>query len=114
MTKLLSEREADEMANYGDVNTWSSDSDVDVQKAIEIPIMETIDKEDLAKSCAQRKPSNKHMNAVGKRVAKDFGKLGVLFGDVQSVEYESDDAAQEAPFYVVQYTDGDREDYDEA
>ncbi len=34
-------------------------------------------------------------------------------GEVQSVEYDSDDAAQEAPFFVVEYTDGDKEDFNE-
>ena len=29
------------------------------------------------------------------------------------MEYDSDDVGREAPFYVVQYTDGDREDMDE-
>ncbi len=56
------------------------------------------------------KASNKHTSALGKRVAKDFGKLGVFFGVVQSVEYDTDDAGEERPFYVVEYTDGDRED----
>jgi hypothetical protein len=107
------------MAKNGDVNTWSSDSDGDVQKAIDIPTGKKKDKEqecdrdDLAISSTRRKPRNKHTDAVGKRVAKDFGKLGVFFGEVQSVEYDSDDAAQESPFYVVQYTDGDREDNDD-
>ncbi len=34
-------------------------------------------------------------------------------GEVVSVEYDSDDEAQEAPFYVVMYTDGDRKDMTE-
>jgi hypothetical protein len=34
-------------------------------------------------------------------------------GEVVSVEYDSDDGAQEAPFYVVEYTDCDREDMTE-
>ncbi len=34
-------------------------------------------------------------------------------GEVVSVEYDSDDGAQEAPFYVVEYEDGDREDMTE-
>ena len=53
------------------------------------------------------------MDAVGKKVAKDFGKQGVFLGEVQSVEYDTDDAAQEHPFFVVEYTDGDKEDFNE-
>jgi hypothetical protein len=56
---------------------------------------------------------NKHMYAVGKKVAKDFGKQGVFLGEVVSVEYDSDDAVQKAPFFVVEYTDGDKEDFNE-
>jgi hypothetical protein len=88
------------------------EADVGVQKAIELPIIETIEKENLgASSSTEPKASNKHTSALGKRVAKDFGKLGVFFGVVQSVEYDTDDAGEEKPFYVVEYTDGDREDY---
>jgi hypothetical protein len=36
---------------------------------------------------------------------------GIFFGEVQSVEYDSDDAEQKAPFYVVVHTDGDKEDF---
>ncbi len=55
------------MAKNGDVNKWSSDSDVDAQKAIEIPIIVT---DRLVKDT-----SNKHKDALGKKVAKDFRKL---------------------------------------
>ncbi len=110
-TKLLSEREADEMAKTGDVNTWSSDSDADVQKAIDFSTGETKDKD---QECDRDNvTSNKHKDAVGKKIAKDFGKQGIFSGEVQSVEYDSDDAAQEAPFLVVEYTDGDKEDFNE-
>ncbi len=50
---------------------------------------------------------------MGKKIAKDFGKQGIFFGEVQSVEYDSDDAEQESPFFVVVYTDGDKEDFNE-
>jgi len=56
---------------------------------------------------------DKHLEAVGQRIAKDFGKQGVFFGSVIGVEYDSDDNAKEKPFYVVQYTDGDKEDLNE-
>ncbi len=59
------------MAKTGDVNTWSSDSDADVQ---------TINKD---QECDRDKePSNKHKDAVGKKLAKDFGKQGIVFGEL--------------------------------
>jgi hypothetical protein len=54
------------------------------------------------------------VEAVGQKVAKDFGSQGVFFGSVIGVEYDSDDDSKENPFYVVQYTDGDKKDLDEA
>jgi hypothetical protein len=53
---------------------------------------------------------DKHLEAVGQKIAKDFGKQGVFFGSVIGVEYDSDDNGKENPFYVAQYTDGDKED----
>ncbi len=52
-------------------------------------------------------------NFVGMKVARDFGQTSVYIGEVVDLEYDLDDVGQEAPFYVVQYTDGDREDMDE-
>ena len=57
---------------------------------------------------------NKHAEMIGKRVAKDFGSLGVFLGTVMNVEYDSDDATHKVPFYVVEFTDGDREDLNES
>ncbi len=50
-------------------------------------------------------PSNNHNEALGKRVAKDFGKQGVFLGEVKSVEYDTEDEDHVA--------DGDREDYND-
>jgi hypothetical protein len=70
-TKLLSEREADEMAKTGDVNTFSGDSDADAQKTIDFSTGEAKDKD---QECDRDKEtSNKHKDAVGKKIAKDFG-----------------------------------------
>jgi hypothetical protein len=33
----------------------------------------------------------------------------VFVGETLVLEYDSEDEAKEAPFYVVEYTDGDRE-----
>ncbi len=51
-------------------------------------------------------------NMVGKKVSRDFGKKGVLHGEVIAVEYESADEDKVEPIFVVEYTDGDREDFD--
>jgi hypothetical protein len=58
--------------------------------------------------------SVQHVEAVGIKVAKDFGSLGVYFGTVLSVEYDSDDEDRAIPFYCVKYTDGDTEDLNES
>jgi hypothetical protein len=47
------------------------------------------------------------------RLLSEIGSLGVFFGTVLSVEYDSDDEIKAKPFYCVQYSDGDREDLNE-
>jgi hypothetical protein len=95
-----------------DGESWSDGDDIpivqtvrrqqDVEKALDLPTMESLgkdqerEKDDCAISSSRRKPSNKHTDVVGKKVAKDFGKQGGFFGEVQSVEYDSDDAEHEA------------------
>ncbi len=56
---------------------------------------------------------DRNLEAVGQKVAKDFGEQGVFFGSIIGVEYDSDDEGKEKPFYVVQYTDGVKEDLNE-
>jgi hypothetical protein len=107
--KMLSEREADEMAKFGEVQTYSSDSEGD-----EVPIYETLAHALKESAVEIAEPSNKHAEMIGKRVAKDFGSLGMFMGTVMNVEYDSDDATHKVPFYVVEYTDGDREDLNES
>ncbi len=51
-------------------------------------------------------------NMVRKKVSRDFGKKGIFHGEVIAVEYESSDEDKVEPIYVVEYTDGDREDFD--
>ncbi len=58
--------------------------------------------------------SNKHAEMVGRKVAKDFGSVGVFRGTVMNVEYDSEDSTHEVPFFVVEFTDGDREDFNES
>ncbi len=51
-------------------------------------------------------------NTVGIKVSRDFGKQGIFHGEVMAVEYDSADKEKVEPIYVVEYTDGDREDFD--
>jgi hypothetical protein len=99
-TKLLSEREADEMARNGDVTTWSSDSEGDT-----VAIKDTIQKK------TNTTPEVGQHKDVGMKIARDFGKKGVFLGEVVlAVECDSEDIAKNEDIYVVEYTDGDRED----
>jgi hypothetical protein len=75
----------------------------------DVPIASTI----ARRSNPTTQKEDKNLEAVGQKVAKDFGEQGVFFGSIISVEYDSDDEAKEKPFYVVQYTDGDKEDLNE-
>ena len=46
-------------------------------------------------------------NAIGMKVAQNFGKRGVYTGEISAYSVDDD-------LYTVLYTDGDAEDYDEA
>ncbi len=61
---------------------------------------------------ADKDDRSKHSQAIGKKVARDFGKAGVFIGEVVEIDYDSEDVDKVEPVYVVQYTDGDREDMD--
>ncbi len=77
--KMMSEREAVEMAKFGDVLRWSTDSDSEA-----VPIKDTI----LSKT--NHEESVKHKD-VGIKIARDFGKKGVFLGEVVAVEYDGED-----------------------
>jgi hypothetical protein len=82
----------------------------------DVPIASTLahTSETITQTSKTTRPNeDKHVEAVGQKIAKDFGKQGVFFGSVIGVEYDSDDNGKEKPFYVVQYTDGDKEDLNE-
>jgi hypothetical protein len=55
---------------------------------------------------------SKHSSEIGKTVARDFGDAGMFRGEIIQVDYDSEDVDKVEPIYVVQYTDGDREDMD--
>ena len=94
----LSEREANEIAQTGDVTNWSSDSDED-----SLPIKDTIQTKTIVDEAVIHKD-------VGIKIARDFGKKGVFLGEVVAVEYDSEDVDKNEDIFVVEYTDGDRED----
>ncbi len=103
--KLMSEREADEMAKFGDVVRYSSDSEGGE---------ESITKTRLSMKKSKEKDGETKGNTefIGAKVARDFGKQGIFFGEIVALEFDSDDEAKEDPFYVVKYTDGNQEDLD--
>jgi hypothetical protein len=114
MITLLSEREADETAMFGEVITWSDDDNAtavlslsELANSLKEPVSETLLTE-VHSPCERP-----WIEAVGTKVAKDFGSLGVYFGTVLSVEYDSDDEKKAIPFYCVKYSDGDTEDLNE-
>ncbi len=58
------------------------------------------------------KEISKHSGEIGKTVTRDFGHAGVFLGEIVQVDYDSEDKDKVEPIYVVEYTDGDREDMD--
>ena len=124
MIRLLTEREANEMTMFGEVLTWSDDDNctevsmahlaeslkATARTSAKTPPESDDDDVPIVKSILDAK---RQTNFVGMKVARDFGKTGVFIGEVVQLEYDSDDVGRETPFYVVQYTDGDREDMDE-
>jgi hypothetical protein len=92
MIKLMSEREADEFAKYGEVQTWSDDD-----KVGEVPIsylaeclkttpqtyLEDTAPEDNGKECPE--------DFVGSKIARKFGTSGIYLGEVLRIEYNSED-----------------------
>ena len=82
MFRLLNEREADETAMFGEVITWSDDENAtevtlsQLAESLKGPISETLQTEE--DSCIVPQNSVQHVEAVGTKVAKDFGCLGDL------------------------------------
>jgi hypothetical protein len=78
--KLMNEREADEMAKFGDVVRYSSDSD-----AGEEPITKTR----LSTKTSKEKDGETKGNTefIGAKVARDFGKQGIFFGEIVALEF---------------------------
>ena len=124
MMRLLTEREAEETTLFGEVITWSDDDNATAvslaqlaeslkatpQTSSNTPQDSDDDDVPIVKQITDAK---RQTNFVGMKVARDFGTTGIFLGEVVQLEYDSEDVGREAPFYVVQYTDGDREDMDE-
>jgi hypothetical protein len=94
----MSESEAVETAKFGEVLRCSTASDSEVDSGNETVLGKT-NEEGLVK----------HKD-VGMKIARDFGKKGVFLGEVVAVEYDSEDVDKIEDIFVVEYTDGDRED----
>ena len=99
--RISSAREADEVEKFGELLRCSSDSEGD-----EVPITQTLIQ-------ALKEPTTdvivEHKD-IGMKIARDFGVMGVFVGKVVAVEYDSEDVDKIEDIYVVEYTDGDRED----
>ena len=110
MFRLLNEKEADEIAMFGEVITWSDD-----ENATEVTLSQLAEslKRPTSETLQTEEDPIENVEAVGTKVAKDFGSLGVFIGKVLSVEYDSDDDIKAKPYYCVEYSDGDREDLNE-
>jgi hypothetical protein len=85
--KMMSEKE-----------TVEKESDTEVHPSTETVLSKTNEEESV-----------KHKD-IGMKIARDFGKKGVFLGEVIAVEYDSEDVDKNEDIFVVEYTDGDRED----
>ncbi len=107
--KLMNEREADETAKYGEPLRWSDDDDVDevpiteflkcLKKTREIPLEESSSVGANVSLDASNQNNDEHEplqvfhpeKMKGVKIARDFGKQGVYYGEVIRVEYDSED-----------------------
>ncbi len=74
-----------------------------------VEIAEPVDEPISKTSRNARMPKD---NMVGEKNSRDFGKKGIFHGEVIAVEYESADEDKVEPIFVMEYTDGDKEDFD--
>jgi hypothetical protein len=103
--KLMSEREADETAKFGEVLRWSTDATVRETK-------NPSHRHYLKKSKEKEGETKGNTEFIVAKVARDFGNQGVFFGEIVALEFDSGHEAKEDPFYLVKYTDSDQEDLD--
>ncbi len=119
MFRLLSEREAketrmlDEVLTLSDEDKHTEASMSQLGKSLKAtprtstntPPESDDDEVPIVKQIIDAK---RQTNFVGMKIARDFGKAGVFIGEVVQLEYDSEDVGREAPFYVVEYTDGQK------
>jgi hypothetical protein len=107
--KLMNEREADETAKSGEPLRWSDEDDVDempitdvlkcLKKTKEIPLAESafmVGNTSLETSNENNEDKIKQQvvnpdKMKGVKIARDFGKQGVYYGEVVKVEYDDED-----------------------
>jgi hypothetical protein len=107
--KLMNEREADETAKSGEPLRWSDEDDVDevpitdvlkcLKKTKEIPLAESafmVGNTSLETSNENGEDKIKQQvvnpdKMKGVKIARDFGKQGVYYGEVVKVEYDDED-----------------------
>ena len=85
--RLLSEREADETAKYGEVQTWSDD---DTARRVPLSSLGACLKKAPRTSWTEDDVEDPN-KMVGCPIARDFGDRGVYLGEVVDIEYDSDD-----------------------
>ena len=89
--KLMNEREADEMAKFGEVLRYSSDSEEGKE-----PITQTrLSMEESKEKDGETKGNTEF---IGAKVARDFGKHGIVLGEIVALEFDSGDEAKQDPF----------------
>ena len=85
--RLLSEREADETAKYGEVQTWSDDD-----TATRVPLSFLAGSLKKAPRTSWTVDDAEDPNKMlGCKIARDFGDRGIYLGEVIAIEYDSDD-----------------------
>jgi hypothetical protein len=89
MIRLLSEREADETAKYGEVQTWSDDDD-DKARRVPLSFLAGSLKKTPRTSWTVDDAEDPN-NMVGCKIARDFGDRGIYLGEVIRIEYDSED-----------------------
>ncbi len=108
MTKLMSEREANECATYGEVQTWS---DTDKQEEVSMSYLAESLKNTPRTSLEDTGPeedvnvgtdleeTESPEKMVGSKIAREFGKGGIYLGEVLRIEYDSEDEDKVRPKY---------------
>jgi hypothetical protein len=69
----------DEIRKTGDVITYVSESSVDITTTIEVETAVANDKEEALDTAPVTSHINNVNDAVGEKIAKDFGKQGYIF-----------------------------------